>query len=157
MLGERIAGQMVKASDNLEKQIRILWRFLMGCNEGGKKKLRIAFAWQTLTSDNLGIGGALAQSQLTIAKKAASALDIDLEAMEFCPISPQVELAKNMGFELADPLSPKGILLGKSKYVSQLRSCDIVLDIGAGDSFSDIYMAQNISCSFVAPNCLPSG
>jgi polysaccharide pyruvyl transferase WcaK-like protein len=103
-----------------------------------RKRIRIAFAWQTLTSDNLGVA-ALAQSQLAIAREAADANDLDVEAIEFCPIGPKLALAKQLGCELADPLSIKKILLGKSRYVSQLRACDVVLDIGAGDSFSDIY------------------
>lgn len=103
-----------------------------------RKKLRVGFAWQTLTSENLGVG-ALAQSQLTIAREATKQLDVDLEAVEFCPSGGNLALSKEMGCEIADDLSPKKILLGKSKYISQLRACDLILDIGLGDSFSDIY------------------
>lgn len=103
-----------------------------------KKKLRIAFSWQTLTSENLGVG-ALAQSQIALVREAATSLGIEIEAVEFCPIGPNLELAKSMKCELADPLSIKNIVLGKSRYLKQLKECDAVFDIGAGDSFSDIY------------------
>ncbi|WP_124948698.1 polysaccharide pyruvyl transferase family protein [Sulfuriferula thiophila] len=102
------------------------------------KKLKIGFAWQTLTSENLGVA-ALAQSQIALAKEAANTAGYELEAIEFCPTGPKLGLAKELGCELADPLSIKKIILGKSRYVGQMRSCDLVLDIGAGDSFSDIY------------------
>lgn len=31
------------------------------------------------------------------------------------------------------------MLLGKSAFLEQLNECDLVLDIGEGDSFTDIY------------------
>lgn len=107
-------------------------------------KLKIAFIWQTLTSENLGVG-ALAQSQLAIARKAASTACIEIECMEFCPTSEKVFLAKKLECEIADPLSIKKIILGKSRYLKQLNECDVVLDIGAGDSFSDIYGSKHFS------------
>ena len=107
-------------------------------------KIKIAFVWQTLTSENLGVG-ALAQSQLSIARKAATTAGIELECIEFCPTSEKLFLAKQLGCEIADPLSIKKIVLGKSRYLKQLNECDVVLDIGAGDSFSDIYGSKHFS------------
>ncbi len=103
-----------------------------------RNTIRIAFSWQTLTSENLGVA-ALAQANLEIAKKAAIRKGLDIESIEFCPTGPNRDLAITLNSEIADPLSPKNILMGRSRYVQQLRECDVVLDIGAGDSFSDIY------------------
>lgn len=101
-------------------------------------RLKIGFAWQTLTSENLGVG-ALAQSQLAIARLAAKKAEVEIDCMEFCPTGPNSDLATKLNCQIADPLSPKKILFGKSSYIKQMNACDAVLDIGAGDSFSDIY------------------
>ncbi|MDD2808406.1 polysaccharide pyruvyl transferase family protein [Rhodoferax sp.] len=100
--------------------------------------IRVGFFWQTLTSENLGVG-ALAQSQLSIARTAAERAGVRISCIEFCPTGPNLKLANELKCDIADPLSPRKILLGKSKYITQIRGCDLALDIGAGDSFSDIY------------------
>lgn len=99
---------------------------------------RVGFAWQTLTSSNLGVA-ALAEANLAIARKAAQRAGASINCMEFCHTGPNVQLAHERGCEIAEPLSIKKMLLGKSRYFSQLRSCDVFLDIGEGDSFTDIY------------------
>lgn len=103
-----------------------------------EKRLKVGFVWQTLTSENLGVG-ALAQSQLAIVRRAAERAGIKVDCIEFCPTSSKVDLAKKLNCEIADPLSIKKIILGNSSYLKQLKACDLILDIGAGDSFSDIY------------------
>lgn len=102
------------------------------------KNIRVGFFWQTLTSENLGVS-ALAQSQIAIARKAAAQAGISISCIEFCPTGPNLKLAKALDCEIGAPLSPKNILLGRLNYIQQIRECDVALDIGAGDSFSDIY------------------
>jgi colanic acid/amylovoran biosynthesis protein len=105
-------------------------------------ELRVGFAWQTLTSENLGVA-ALAEANLAIARRAAERANVSLSCIEFCPTGPNDQLAKARGCEIAAPLSVKKILTGQSTYVTQLRGCDALLDIGAGDSFADIYGAKH--------------
>lgn len=100
--------------------------------------LRVGFAWQTLTSENLGVA-ALAEANLAIARKAADRAQVKISCIEFCPTGPNDQLAKARECEIAEPLSLKQMVLGRSRYLSQLRGCDALLDIGAGDSFADIY------------------
>lgn len=100
--------------------------------------LRVGFAWQTATSDNLGVG-ALAEANLSIARTAAARAGLSLSCIEFCPTGPRREAASRVGCEIADPLAPRQMLTGESRYAHQIAGCDVVLDIGAGDSFSDIY------------------
>ncbi|MCP5277276.1 MAG: polysaccharide pyruvyl transferase family protein [Thiobacillus sp.] len=103
------------------------------------KTLVLGVAWQTIASDNLGVR-ALAESNMAIAKRAAERANMHVRFVEFCPNNGRIP-ADQGGYELtfADPLSIKRMLLGKSKYFQFLRTCDVVLDIGEGDSFSDIY------------------
>jgi colanic acid/amylovoran biosynthesis protein len=102
------------------------------------QSLRVGFAWQTLTSENLGVS-ALAEANLSIARVAAKRAGVEIECIEFCPTGPNRNLASLRGCEIADPLSPRKLLFGGSEYSAQMRACDVVLDIGAGDSFADIY------------------
>lgn len=102
------------------------------------RNLRIGFAWQTLTSENLGVC-ALAEANLHIARTAAERVGVRISAIEFCPIGPSKASALERDCEIADPLSVKKMLFGQSSYAQQVAACDVILDIGAGDSFSDIY------------------
>lgn len=102
--------------------------------------IRVGLAWQTFKSANLGVS-ALAYSQLSLLQKAASNAGVELEILLFC--YGQSDLALELkGLTLGDPVSPKRILLGRSKVFGQMRSCTLILDIGEGDSFSDIYGAR---------------
>ncbi|GAB3100490.1 polysaccharide pyruvyl transferase family protein [Cupriavidus yeoncheonensis] len=105
--------------------------------------LTVGLAWHTFTSENLGVG-ALAESQLAIAQAAAARLGVQLRAISLCHSESRPESVLARGIVLADPMSPKRMLLRRSKFMSQLRECDVVLDIGEGDSFSDIYGAKRL-------------
>lgn len=109
-----------------------------------RPRIRIAFMWQTLTSENLGVG-ALAQSQIAIARAAALRAGVEIEGIEFSSSGTADSRTVDPEVTSADPLSPKNILLGRSRYIQQLKTCDLVLDIGAGDSFSDIYGAKHFA------------
>jgi colanic acid/amylovoran biosynthesis protein len=104
----------------------------------GIHEIKVGFAWQTLTSTNLGVA-ALAEANLAIARDAARRAGTHIRCMEFCHTGPNLALAQARQCDIAEPLSVKKILLGKSRYVSQLKECDVFLDIGEGDSFTDIY------------------
>lgn len=100
--------------------------------------LKLGLAWQTLQSDNLGVC-ALARANLAIAEAAAVRAGVQLDCMEFCSSSNDSPKSGQFAIPLADPLSPKRMLLGKSNHRQQVRSRHVMLDIGEGDSFADIY------------------
>lgn len=103
-----------------------------------KNTLTVGLAWQSLGSENLGVG-ALAQSQLAILRAAAVRAKLTVKCIEFCSSAASATLADALDCEVADVFSPKKILLGRSGFLKQVKSCDAILDIGEGDSFSDIY------------------
>lgn len=122
-----------------------------------QRTLRIGFAWQSLTSENLGVG-ALAEANLSIARTAAARAGVALECIEFCHSELKPSEVAARGIELADPLSPRRMLTGQSKAMQQLRACDAVLDIGEGDSFADIYGAKRfLLLSLLKWCCLRAG
>lgn len=107
-----------------------------------KTTIKVGLAWQTTSTDNLGVA-ALAESNIYIIDQAAKKESVCIEYMEFCPQAHDDIPPKNMTY--GDSISIKKILLGRSKYIQQIRSCDIVIDIGQGDSFSDIYGVKRLS------------
>jgi polysaccharide pyruvyl transferase WcaK-like protein len=102
------------------------------------RTLRIGFAWQSLSSGNLGLG-ALARSHLEIARRAAASLELELECVELGLGALGGSPPGDIQCEIADPLSLRRMLTGRSRYLSQMSACDAILDIGSGDSFSEIY------------------
>ncbi len=105
-------------------------------------EMKFGLLWHSITSDNLGVG-ALTFAHIKILENVCAALNIkpkfvilgwkdkraayldrdDLEVVEL---------------RLKDFVKPIGGLLG------HLRNCDVVFDISAGDSFTDIYGTKRI-------------
>ena len=100
-------------------------------------KVRIGLVWHSMNSDNLGVG-ALTLSNIAILEEAAEAAGVSPHFVILGWTDPkphylQRENIEVVGLRMKDFVKPIGGLYSK------LRSCDIVLDIGAGDSFADIY------------------
>lgn len=101
-----------------------------------KRALRIGLLWHSLSSGNLGVG-ALTIANMAIARAAAEQLGLTPEFVVIGMRDGDAPVANSAGVEsfILDRrslLSPKG-------YWAKLRDLDCVLDIGAGDSFAEIY------------------
>lgn len=108
------------------------------------KSITVGFFWQTQRSNNLGVG-ALALSNLALASKAAARCGLTLEPWIFCSSDQNQMLGQtHTSGHVGDAMSPKRMLLGKSQFIKQIKNCDVALDIGEGDSFSDIYGAKRL-------------
>lgn len=99
--------------------------------------MKIGLLWHSVDSVNLGVG-ALTYAQMQLLEDAAKSVDVQLQ---FSVIGWTNESARN-----DDPRIYKVCqvnarrLLGRSPELhAALNECDLVLDIGEGDSFSDIY------------------
>lgn len=110
-----------------------------------KRPLRICLILHSTKSDNLGVG-ALTVSEVEILRDIAreSGREINITAMDWKDArdpyvtGPDI---RSVGLDKLTMLNPRGF------FAVALRS-DLVLDIGAGDSFSDIYGAGRISRMF---------
>ena len=102
------------------------------------KPLTVGLLWHSLSSDNLGVG-ALTVAHIVICREAAKAAGTDIEFIVFGNKGHLSYSPADIPVRQGSPISPKQMLLGKSKFVAELGECDLVLDIGEGDSFSDIY------------------
>lgn len=103
-----------------------------------KPCLTVALLWHSLSSDNLGVG-ALTESQLAICKSAASRAGLDVKFIIFGTKGGRDYTSDKYDVRSGGKVSIKQILAGNSRFVSDILSCDVVLDIGEGDSFTDIY------------------
>ena len=100
------------------------------------RRLRIGMLWHSARSGNLGVG-ALSVGNLALARVAAARAGIVPSFVLIGPREPgasyiagnDIETRQITGRYMAQP----------SGYLADLRRLDIVLDIGAGDSFADIY------------------
>jgi colanic acid/amylovoran biosynthesis protein len=101
------------------------------------KKLNVGLLWHSVDSANLGVG-ALTYAQMHLVEQAARRAEVEVR---FSIIGWTRE-----GAFLADPRIARACqvngrrLLGLDNSLRQaFAECDLVLDIGEGDSFSDIY------------------
>ncbi|MFH1986425.1 MAG: polysaccharide pyruvyl transferase family protein [Pseudomonadota bacterium] len=102
------------------------------------RTIQVGLLWHSLSSDNLGVG-ALTESQIAILRSAAESAGFRLEFTVFGTSGSRTGLNNAPGVTIGDRLSYKRMLVGKTRYLAQLKACNIVLDIGEGDSFTDIY------------------
>ncbi len=98
--------------------------------------ITVGLLWHSLNSDNLGVG-ALTFSNIAIVEGIASELGVDVRFRVFCWRDPGPMQMNRPNIEVCQ-LSTRD-LLDPRKYFRQVRGCDMVLDISAGDSFADIY------------------
>jgi len=109
-----------------------------GSNASSNKQVTIGLLWHSLSSDNLGVG-ALTESQIAIIHSAALRADVNVRFIVFGTSGSRIGLNMTPDVTIGDRLSIKRILLGRSRYIKQVKSCDLIFDIGEGDSFTDIY------------------
>lgn len=103
----------------------------------GFDTIRVGLQWHSMTSGNLGVG-ALTLSNIAIVEEAARRAGVTVEFVILGWTDadhPYFERdnVRIVGLRLKDFIKPAGGLY------SYLRQCDLLLDIGAGDSFADIY------------------
>jgi colanic acid/amylovoran biosynthesis protein len=102
--------------------------------------LRVALLWHSLRSDNLGVG-ALTIAHMRIIREAAAAarrsVTFDIVGFGGGQYYPPAE----QDFSETQVRGSKNLLPGFPVWKA-LGRADIVLDIGAGDSFADIYGAK---------------
>lgn len=104
-----------------------------------KKQVTVGLLWHSVASGNLGVV-ALTISQIEIVSKAASTAGVNLKFKIFgwkldgssltAPGFDDVEYIAIDALSLINPIS---------HLKRQMSECDIFLDVGEGDSFSDIY------------------
>lgn len=115
----------------------------------------VGLLWHSLSSGNLGVG-ALTESNIAIIKEVAESqgkrvrfLVLGTGAINLPALAQELEAQGHW-------LENHRIRIYRVSFRNQVRRCDLVIDIGEGDSFTDIYgfkrffyywLSKNIVCS----------
>jgi colanic acid/amylovoran biosynthesis protein len=100
--------------------------------------LTVGLLWHSFSSDNLGVG-ALSESQVAICEAAAARAGVDVRFIVFGTSGGRDYTPTGKNIRIGSPISLKQLVTGRSPFLRELEECDLVLDIGEGDSFTDIY------------------
>jgi polysaccharide pyruvyl transferase WcaK-like protein len=103
-----------------------------------KTKITIGLLWHSISSDNLGVG-ALTESQIAICQAAAVRADVDVNYLIFGTTGGKQYVPQGISVRIGSRISIKQMMRGNSPFLKELDQCDLILDIGEGDSFADIY------------------
>lgn len=111
------------------------------------KNVTIALIWHSMNSDNLGVG-ALTLANIALLRKAAAAAGrtprfLIVAWRDPGPWYEEPEDVENRPVRLRHLVSPGG------PFGLALSEADIAFDIGAGDSFTDIYGAKRFFSTWI--------
>ncbi len=101
-------------------------------------RLSIGLLWHSLSSGNLGVG-ALTESHLAILSAAAEHLGL---RCDFLVMGTGASMPSSLVADLAargHGLETSRARLLRANFAKQVKRCDLVFDIGEGDSFATLY------------------
>lgn len=108
------------------------------------RPLLVALPWHSLGHGNLGVD-ALTRANIAILKAAAARIGKEVEITTLCSSGTVAKGALPAGVTVGPSPRIKPLLWGKSDFLAVLRRQDLVLDIGEGDSWTDIYGPKRFS------------
>lgn len=115
---------------------------------GKSPVLTVGLLWHSITSDNLGVG-ALTLSQMVLIKKAAKKRGANVN---FIIVGTRGSMSYPMeayNVKANAEFSLRAMKKGDFSAFTQLYQCDIVFDIGEGDSFADIYGNKRLTIQVI--------
>ncbi len=102
-----------------------------------KREVVLGLVWHSVNSDNLGVG-ALTASHLALLDGICARLGATPRYLVVGADDPRTPYIARPDLALA-PIRTKRLLKPVGGIGGALAGCDLVIDIGAGDSFADIY------------------
>ena len=115
-------------------------------------RLEVGLLWHTFGHTNLGID-ALARGHANLIRRTAQKVG---SQVHFTALGAGENYNADLPADVTIGPGPhfKQLLLGKVNFLRAVRACDIVFDIGEGDSFTDIYgvrrFARQIGTKLIA-------
>ena len=113
------------------------------------RQITIGLLWHSMNSGNLGVG-ALSIAHIDLLREAARTLGAEPKFVVLCWNDPGDPYSMDTDIEIV-PLRLRDFIRPAGLW-AHARRCDIVFDIGAGDSFADLYGAARISKMLLAQN-----
>jgi len=111
--------------------------------------LTIGLLWHSIASENFG-AVALTISQMKIITEAARRRNARVRFIILSPVEENSGFTE--GFEITHKVefSRRAFIAGQFEGITLLKQCDIVFNIGAGDSYSDIYGNKRLAMQVIA-------
>lgn len=106
-------------------------------DSSARPKVTVGLMWHSIDSPNLGVA-ALTHAQLGLLREAADAARVD-PTFILMGWAQDADSAGGSEFSAARQIDGRRLFGLDPAWRSALNKCDLVLDIGEGDSFSDIY------------------
>ena len=103
-----------------------------------RKRLTVGLLWHSLTSDNLGVG-ALTIGQMVLISEAARRRGAEVSFIVIGTRGGTPYPVEGFQVDGTGEFALRAFKAGRFDAIGLLRRCDIVFDIGEGDSFADIY------------------
>lgn len=113
------------------------------------KNVTVGLLWHSLSSDNLGVG-ALTIGQMSIITEAARRQGL---SCKFFVVGTRGNSSYNIqGFDVGGTgeIALRAIKAGRFEAFKYLARCNVVFDIGEGDSFADIYGIKRLTLQVVS-------
>jgi polysaccharide pyruvyl transferase WcaK-like protein len=104
----------------------------------GRREISIGLAWHASANGNLGVG-ALTVGNVMLAREAARALDLEPRFHIIEPASEAGVVADVVDADVGRFTINGRSMIAPTGYWALMGRLDCLLDIGAGDSFADIY------------------
>lgn len=120
-----------------------------------KRLVTVGLMWHSLGSGNLGVG-ALTESNIAIVRGVAEQLGL---RVRFMVLGTSEATIPELAAELAaagHELQVRRIRVYRKDFRDAVRDCDLVLDIGEGDSWADIYGMQRFRFHWLSKNIVRS-
>lgn len=108
------------------------------------RTLTVGLAWHSISSDNLGVG-ALTLSQMALISKAAEQLGRQVEFVIIGTRGDTPYPITDFKLKQTTEFAVRAFKTGDFSAIKAFWQCDIVFDIGEGDSYADIYGFSRIT------------
>lgn len=109
----------------------------------------VGLAWHSLRPGNLGID-ALSRTDIAIIASAAHRVGVDVDYVLMGNPARDNRAPDLERVTIGPRPSLKRLLSGRDLYRAAVRKCDIVIDIGEGDSFADIYGVKRFGVQIIS-------
>ena len=108
------------------------------------RPIRVGLAWHCLGHPNLGVD-ALTRANFLLLENAAGRIGKELNVITLGsgPLPAEESIPANLTTSARFRIKP--FPRGWSEYLTELHRCDLVLDIGEGDSWTDIYGTKRLT------------
>lgn len=111
--------------------------------------LTVGLLWHSITSDNLGVG-ALTLGQMALIVEAARRRSVNVKFIIIGTHGGTPYPIKDFNIAATAEFALRAFKSRKFDALTLLRHCDIIFDIGEGDSFADIYGNKRLTIQVFA-------